>query len=133
MAAPKPEKLTRREREIMDALFARPDGASAEEVRERLTDPPSYSAVRTMLVRLEDKGHVRHREEGLRYVYVPTTSRAAARRAALQQLVRVFFAGSPGDTATTLLKQEHWTDEELDSLQREIQRVRKERNLPWKA
>jgi predicted transcriptional regulator len=133
MAAPKPEKLTRREREIMDTLFALPGGASAEEVRERLTDPPSYSAVRTMLVRLEDKGHVRHREEGLRYIYVPTTSRVAARRAALQQLVRVFFGGSPGETATTLLKQEHWTDEELDALQREIQKVRKERNLPWKA
>jgi predicted transcriptional regulator len=133
MAAPKPEKLTRREREIMDALFALPGGASAEEVRTRLTDPPSYSAVRTMLVRLEDKGHVRHREEGLRYVYVPTTSRVAARRAALQQLVRVFFGGSPGETATTLLKQEHWTDEELDALQREIEKVRKERNLPWKA
>jgi hypothetical protein len=69
----------------------------------------------------------------LRYIYVPTTSRAAARRAALQQLVRVFFAGSPGETATTLLKQEHWTNEELDTLQREIQKVRKERNLPWKA
>ena len=133
MAAPKPEKLTRREREIMDALFALPGGASAEDVRARLTDPPSYSAVRTMLVRLEDKGHVRHREEGLRYVYVPTTSRVAARRAALQQLVRVFFGGSPGETATTLLKQEHWTDEELDALQREIEKVRTERNLPWKA
>ncbi|MGH9374453.1 MAG: BlaI/MecI/CopY family transcriptional regulator [Vicinamibacterales bacterium] len=127
MPPPKPEKLSRREREIMDALFASPEGASAEDVRARLLDPPSYSAVRTMLVRLEDKGYVRHREEGLRYVYAPTTSRAAARRAALQQLVRVFFGGSPGETATTLLKQEHWTDEELDQLQREIQRVRKER------
>jgi predicted transcriptional regulator len=133
MVIPKPEKLTRREREIMDALFAAPEGASAEEVRARLTDPPSYSAVRTMLVRLEGKGFVRHREEGLRYVYMPTTSRAAARRAALQQLVRVFFGGSPGETAATLLKQENWTAEELDALQREIQKVRKERNLPWKA
>ena len=86
-----------------------------------------------MLVRLERKGFVRHREEGLRDVYVPTTSRAAARRAALQQLVRVFFGGSPGETAATLLKQENWTAEELDALQREIQKVRKERNLPWKA
>ena len=130
MPGPRPEKLTRREREIMDALFASPEGASAEDVRSRLTDPPSYSAVRTMLVRLEEKGYVRHREEGLRYVYVPTTSRAAARRAALQQLVRVFFGGSPRETAAMLLKQEAWTDEELDELQREIRKVRQERNQP---
>jgi predicted transcriptional regulator len=123
----KPEKLTRREREIMDAIYAQREGASAEEVRARLVDPPSYSAVRTMLVRLEAKGYVRHREEGLRYVYAPTIPRAAARRAALQQIVRVFFGGSPGATASTLLKQESWTDDELDTLEREIQRVRRER------
>jgi predicted transcriptional regulator len=123
----KPEKLTRREREIMDAIYAQREGASAEEVRARLVDPPSYSAVRTMLVRLEAKGYVRHREEGLRYVYAPTITRAAARRAALQQIVRVFFGGSPGATASTLLKQESWTDDELDTLEREIQRVRRER------
>lgn len=127
MPSPRPERLTRREREIMDVLFARPEGASAEDVRERLTDPPSYSAVRTMLVRLEEKGYVRHREEGLRYIYQPTASRGAARRAALQQLVRVFFGGSPKETAALLLKQEAWTDEELDELQREIQKVRQER------
>lgn len=127
MPSPRPERLTRREREIMDVLFARPEGASAEDVRERLTDAPSYSAVRTMLVRLEEKGYVRHREEGLRYIYQPTASRGAARRAALQQLVRVFFGGSPKETAALLLKQEAWTDEELDELQREIQKVRQER------
>jgi BlaI family penicillinase repressor len=124
MAAPKPEKLTRREREIMDALFAAPEGASAEDVRSRLMDPPSYSAVRTMLVRLEDKGYVKHREAGLRYIYVPTTPRSAARRTALQQLVRVFFAGSPVQTATELLKHEQWTDEELAALGKEIEAVR---------
>ena len=124
----KPESLTRREREIMDALFASPDGASAEEVRARLTNTPSYSAVRTMLARLEEKGHIRHREEGLRYIYLPVTSRTAARKTALQQLVRVFFGGSPGETATALLRQERWTDQELDALRREIEAVRKERN-----
>jgi BlaI family transcriptional regulator, penicillinase repressor len=124
---PKFDKLTRREREIMDALFASPDGASAEAVRARLTDPPSYSAVRTMLVRLEAKGYIRHREEGLRYIYVPASSRAAARRAALQQLVRVFFGGSPSETATALLKQENWTDDELQSLRQAIDEVRSER------
>jgi predicted transcriptional regulator len=127
MSPPRPEKLTRREREIMDALFRSPAGASAEDVRARLTDPPSYSAVRTMLGRLEEKGYVRHREEGLRYVYLPTISRSAARRAALQQLVRVFFGGSPHETAAMLLRQERWTDDELDALQREIQKLRQER------
>ena len=127
MPALPPEKLSRREREIMDAIFALGDGASAEAIRDRLSDPPSYSAVRAMLVRLERKGYVRHREEGLRYVYQPTTSRATARRAALQQLVRVFFDGSPQRTATALLAQDAWTDEELEALRTEIDRVRQDR------
>lgn len=128
MPQPRPEQLPRREREILNALFALGDHASAEEIRERLTDPPSYSAVRAMLARLESKGYIRHREEGLRYVYSPTIPRRAARRAALQQLVRVFFGGSPGEMATALLKHETWTDDELDALTAEIAAVRKERN-----
>ena len=127
MPMPRPEKLTRREREIMDVLHALGDRASAEDIRTRLTDPPGYSAVRAMLVKLEAKGYVRHREEGLRYVYSPTSSRAAARRAAWQSLVRTFFAGSPGEAVTALLKQEHWTDAELDALGRDIDEVRKAR------
>ncbi len=127
MISPPHEKLTRREREIMDALFALGDRGSAEEVRERLTDPPSYSAVRAMLVKLEAKGYVRHREEGLRYVYSPTKSRASAQRNALRKLVRVFFGGSPSQTMTALLKQETWTDDELDALRAEIEQVRKDR------
>ena len=127
MPSPPNEKLTRREREIMDAIFALGDRASAEEIRARLTDPPSYSAVRAMLVKLEAKGFVRHSEEGLRYVYTPTASRASAQRTALRNIVRVFFGGSPGQTATALLKQEKWTDDELDALGAEIERVRQER------
>ncbi len=121
------EKLSRREREIINALFALGDRASAEEIRQRLSDPPSYSAVRAMLAKLEAKGQVRHREDGPRYIYSPTTSRTHARRSALQQLVRVFFSGSPGEAATALLKNENWTDDELDSLTEEINRVRQER------
>ena len=93
----------------------------------RLIDPPSYSAVRAMLVRLEAKGYVRHREEGLRYMYTATISHAAAKRAALRDYVRVFFGGSRGEMLTTLLRQESWTDEELDALSAEIQRARSER------
>ena len=114
----------------MDTLFAREEGASAEDVREQLTDPPGYSAVRAMLVRLEAKGFVKHREEGLRYVYFPTKSRASARRSALEKLVQVFFGGSPRDTVTALLHQEYWTDEELESLQSQIEQVRKEQSNP---
>ena len=121
------EKLTRREREIMDALFALGDQGSVEDIRGRLTDAPSYSAVRAMLVKLEAKGFVKHREEGLRYVYVPTTSRATAQRKALQKLVHVFFSGSPSQTATALLKQENWSDDEIEALRAEIERVRKNR------
>ena len=124
---PPPEKLSRREREIMDALFALANRASAEEIRARMTNPPSYSAVRAMLVRLETKGYVRHVEDGLRYIYSATTSPAAARRAALQQYLRVFFGGSVGQMVTSLLTQEAWTDDELDALQAEIERVRRER------
>jgi predicted transcriptional regulator len=127
---PSSEKLSRREREILNVLFTLGDPASAEDIRARLTDPPSYSAVRAMLVKLEGKGHIRHREAGLRYVYSPTTSRTTARRTAVQQLVRIFFGGSPGDAATALLKNESWSDEELDMLGAEIERVRKERRRP---
>jgi predicted transcriptional regulator len=104
MVSPSHEKLTRREREIMDVLFALGDRGSAEEVRERLSDPPSYSAVRAMLVKLEAKGFVKHREEGLRYIYIPTKSRASAQRTAIHKLVSVFFGGSPSETINEVLK-----------------------------
>ena len=122
---PGPQKLTRREREIMDILFALGQGA-AEEIRERLPDPPSYSAVRTMLGRLEAKGVIRHHEQGLRYVYAPTTSPATARRSALRQHARTFFGGSFGALVTSLLRQETWTDDELNELHAEIERAREE-------
>ena len=124
MASQSHEKLPRREREVVDALFALGDGASVEDVRARLTDPPSYSAVRAMLSRLEAKGHVRHREEGLRYVYAPTKPRSATQRTALQKVVRVFFGGSASSAATALLKQEEWSDEELEALSAEIKKAR---------
>ena len=121
------EALTRREREIMNAIFALGNRASAEDIRIRLIDPPSYSAVRAMLVRLEAKGYIRHDVDGQRYRYSATTSHSTARRAALKQYVKVFFRGSPGELMTTLLRQETWTDDELDTLRAEIDRVKKER------
>jgi BlaI family penicillinase repressor len=127
MAKTPPEKLTRREREIMNILFALGNRASAEDIRGRLTHSPSYSAVRTMLARLEQKGFVRHSQEALRYIYSATTSQAAARRAALGQYLRVFFGGSRARLLTALLRQEAWTEAELEDLESEIERIRRER------
>jgi predicted transcriptional regulator len=111
----------------MDVLYALGDTADAEDIRARLTDPPSYSAVRAMLAKLEAKGVIRHRAEGLRYVYSPVTSRTAAQKKAVSQLMRVFFGGSPSQAAAALLKQEQWSDEELDALRQQIDQVRKRR------
>ena len=119
--------LTRREREIMDAIFALGNRASAEEIRGRLADPPSDSSVRVMLARLEKKGCVRHQQEGLRYLYSATTSPTAAKRSALQQYVQTFFGGSMREMMTSLVGEASWSDEELDALQQEIERVRNER------
>jgi BlaI family penicillinase repressor len=121
------EKLSRREREILDVLFALGDRASTDEIRERLSEPPSYSAVRAMLVKLEAKGVIRHRAEGLRYVYSPTASRASAQKKAVNRLMRVFFSGSASQAATALLKQEQWSDAELEALRAQIEQVRRNR------
>ena len=111
----------------MHALFLLGEHACAEDIRLQLTNPPSSSAVRAMLTRLEAKGHIRHRAEGLRYVYSPTTPRAAARRVVLHELVKVYFDGSPGQAALALLKHENWTDAELDALAHELERIRTQR------
>jgi predicted transcriptional regulator len=121
------DKLSRREREILDILFALGNNGSAEDVRARLSDPPSYSAVRAMLVKLEAKGVIRHRAEGLRYVYSPVASKSSAQRRAVAQLLNVFFGGSPSLAAKALLRQEHWSDDELDALRSEIDTARKNR------
>ena len=111
----------------MDVLYALGDSADAEQIRQRLSDPPTYSAVRAMLVKLEAKGVIRHRAEGLRYVYSPVTSRTTAQKKAVSQLMRVFFGGSASQAAAALLKQESWSDAELDALRKEIDQVRKNR------
>ena len=120
--------LSRREREILDAIFAIGGEASAEEIREKLSDPPSYSAVRAMLVKLEAKGAVKHKEKGLRYVYSPTTPRKTARKSALRRLVDVFFEGSKEQVVTALLDDEKWSEDELDALAEQIAARRKERS-----
>lgn len=94
--------FSRRERQIMDVVY-RLGRATASEVLAELPDPPSYSAVRAHLRVLEEKGHLRHEQDGTRYAYVPTVSRARARRSALDSLVTTFFDGSPAAAAAALL------------------------------
>ena len=119
--------LSRRERQIMDVIYAR-GAVSVQEVVDQIPDPPSYSAVRAMLRVLEEKGHVKHREDGPRYVYLPTVPRDEASRSALRQLVRTFFDGSAEQAAAALLDMSgsELTEDELDRLSNAIEQARKE-------
>ena len=111
----------------MNAIFALSNRASADDIRMRLTNPPSDSAVRVMLTRLEKKGYLKHQYDGPRYVYSATVSPAVAKRTALQQYLQTFFGGSLRQMMTALVAEGSWTDAELDSLKDEIDRVRRER------
>ena len=124
------QRLTRREREIVNALFALGNRASAEEIRARLTNSPCDSSVRVMLARLEKKGCLKHQQDGLRYLYSATISPASAKRSALQQYLQTFFGGSLTKMMTALVADGSWTDDDLDALKAEIDRVRKERRRP---
>jgi predicted transcriptional regulator len=117
--------LTRRERQIMDVLFRR-GRATAAEVMEDLPGSPSYSTVRTQLRVLEEKGHVRHEEEGVRYVYSPAVRRHAARKSALKHLVDTFFDGSAEKAVAALLGGEatRVSGEELDRISDLIAKAR---------
>jgi BlaI family penicillinase repressor len=124
---PKPNALSRRERQIMDILY-KLERASVGQVLSELADKPSYSTVRAQLRVLEEKGHVRHEEHGLRYVYVPTVPHDVARRSALRHLIETFFNGSTEKVVAALLGGEvaRISPEELDRLARLIAKGRKE-------
>jgi predicted transcriptional regulator len=119
--------LSRRERQIMDVIY-RLGQATVQDVRDQLPDPPGYSAVRALLRVLEDKGHVKHRELGTRYVYMPIVSRERARVSALRQMIGTFFDGSAAAAAAALLdlSDGNLSDEELDRLESLIERARTE-------
>jgi len=119
--------LSRRERQIMDVLY-RHGKASASEVRELMEDAPGYSAVRAMLRVLEEKGHVRHQAEGLKYVYVPTVAREKAKRSAVKHVLDTFFNGSPEQIVAALLdvSSTRLTREELDRMGQMIEKAKKE-------
>jgi BlaI family penicillinase repressor len=121
------QHLSRREREMMDIIFARGQ-ATASEVLEAMADPPSYSAVRATLRVLEPKGHLRHQLEGTRYVYIPKVNRERVRLSALDQLLTTFFDGSAANVVAALLEREKGklTDDELDRLSKLIEEARKE-------
>lgn len=119
------ETLSRRERQIMDVIYARGQ-ATAAEVAAALPDPPSYSAVRALLRILEQKGHLRHQEDGPRYVFLPTVSRDRARKSALRNLVRTFFDGSPAHAAAALIDEANLSDADFARLAAVIEKARSE-------
>jgi len=124
---PKPSALSRRERQIMDILY-KLERASVGQVLQEMAGKPSYSTVRAQLRVLEEKGHVRHEEHGLRYVYVPAVPREVASRSALRHLVETFFDGSTEKVVAALLGGEvaRISPEEYDRLARLISKGRKE-------
>jgi BlaI family penicillinase repressor len=112
-------QLSRRERQIMDILY-RDGKATAAEVRSSLPEPPSYSAVRAMLRILEDKGHIRHEEDGPRYVYMPIVTRDKAKRSALRHVLNTFFDGSASQVLAALFEM---SPRDLD--EKELARLRR--------
>ncbi|MDH3403758.1 MAG: BlaI/MecI/CopY family transcriptional regulator [Acidobacteriota bacterium] len=127
MTEPVAQQLSRRERQIMDAIYTL-GRATVAEVRERLPEPPSYSAVRALLRILEEKGHLRHESEDNRYVFIPTVPAESARETALRHVLRTFFAGSAAGAMAALLELEdlELSDEEYDRLAAAIEQARRE-------
>ena len=119
--------LSRRERQIMDILYQR-GKASASDVREAMEAAPGYSAVRAMLRVLEEKGHVKHQAEGLKYVYVPVVARDKAKRSAVKHVMETFFNGSAEQIVAALLdvSSTRLTREELDRMSEMIEQARRE-------
>jgi BlaI family transcriptional regulator, penicillinase repressor len=126
MKHPQHHELSRRERQIIDILYAQGRGTAAE-VQAQLPDPPSYSAVRAMLRILEEKGHVRHEQDGPRYVYLPTVARESAKRSAMRHMLQTFFNGSAEQAISALLDDStsKLSDAELDRLAQMIEQARR--------
>ncbi len=118
-------ELGARERQIMDLIFALGE-ASVSDVLERLTNPPSYSAVRTMIRLLESKGLLKHRRDGTRYVYRPTQSKESASRSAMSHLLNTFFGGSAPDAVAALFDSEKLSEDDLSRIEKLINDARKE-------
>ncbi len=126
MKTPSHTQLSRRERQIIDILYTQ-GRCTAAEVQAALPDPPSYSAVRAMLRILEEKGHVRHEQDGPRYVYLPTVARDNAKKSAMRHMLRTFFDGSAEQAISALLDDASTklSDAELGRLSRLIAQARR--------
>lgn len=127
MSASTPAQLSRRERQIMDVVYAL-GRANVAEVLERLPDPPSYSSVRALMRILEEKGHLRHEQEGPRYVFLPTVPAETARASALRHLLKTFFDGSAEGAVAALLelREGEISDEEYERLAALIEQAKGE-------
>jgi predicted transcriptional regulator len=119
-------QLSRRERQIMDVIYAR-GSATVSDVQADLPDPPGYSAVRAMLGKLERKGYLEHEEDGPRYVYVPTVAREEVQETALQRMMRTFFDGSPARTVAAILdlSAAELSDSEIDEMAHLVEQARR--------
>lgn len=126
-----PTHLSRRERQIMDAVYTLKQ-ASVEQVLEVLPDPPGYSAVRALMRILEDKGHLRHITEGRKYIYLPTQPHHSATKNAIQQLISTFFGGSVELAVQTLISgsDTKLSDEQLDRIARQIEKAKRSERIP---
>src|SRR5687768_14771562 len=122
------DPLSRRERQVMNIVYARAQ-ATAMEIHEALPDPPTFSATRAVIRTLEEKGHLRHKEEGLRYVYLPVVPAETAKRSALSNLVSTYFQSSPTKLMATLLESStaNLSRAELDEMEEMIRQARKEK------
>ena len=118
-------ELSRRERQIMDILYANA-GATVMDVCRALPDPPTDMAIRRLMHILEEKGHARHEAQGTRYLYLPMVPRERARNSALSRIVQTFFDGSAAQAAAALVDSGSLSDEELTRLSSLIERARKE-------
>lgn len=123
MAVDPTADLGKRERQIMNVLFER-SRATVAEILGDLPDPPSYSSVRAMLRYLEDKGHVRHEQDGPRYVYLPSNAKSKVRKSALGHVVRTFFGGSVSTAVAALLESKPLSRQEYEDLSKLLKNAR---------
>jgi BlaI family transcriptional regulator, penicillinase repressor len=125
MTGPLHTQLSRRETQIMDVIFQMGE-ATAADILERLPEPPSYSAVRALLTILEEKGHLTHRRDGARYIYVPTLSADKAKKSALRHMLDTFFGGGAPQVVATLLSTTDLSKDDLDELGRLIEQAKQD-------
>lgn len=129
--APPTEGLGRRERQLVEVVY-RLGRASVGDVLASLPDPPSYSSVRKMLALLEEKGHVKHTLDGMRYIYTPVVRHEVARRSALRHMIETFFDGSEEELVMTLVTERRLSDSRLARLTRVLEEARERQSASTK-